>query len=152
MRCPFCFSKDNKVIESRGTDDGERVRRRRECSGCKKRFTTFETVENIPISVVKKDGSREFFDRKKIFEGLLKACQKRPVPLAYLDETAKNIEYRIQNMLEREIDSFIIGELAMDSLKRIDEVAYVRFASVYRQFKDVKGFLSELKNMLKSQN
>ncbi|MDR1364505.1 MAG: transcriptional regulator NrdR [Oscillospiraceae bacterium] len=152
MKCPSCETKESKVLESRSTDDCERIRRRRECYSCGKRFTTFEMIENTPISIVKKDGSREFFERKKVFDGLLKACQKRPVPISYLDETAKDIENKLQNMFEREIDSSIIGEMAMQALRNKDEVAYVRFASVYRQFKDVKEFLKELENVIENYN
>ncbi|MDR1240433.1 MAG: transcriptional regulator NrdR [Oscillospiraceae bacterium] len=144
MRCPFCRGEESKVVESRGSEDGDRVRRRRECSACEKRFTTYETIESMPISVIKKDGSREFFERKKVLDGILKACQKRPVPLSKLDETAKNIEFKIQNTLEREVETSLIGEMAMLALKEIDEVSYVRFASVYKQFKDVKEFFGEL--------
>jgi transcriptional repressor NrdR len=144
LRCPFCRGEESKVVESRGSEDGDRVRRRRECSACEKRFTTYETIESMPISVIKKDGSREFFERKKVLDGILKACQKRPVPLSKLDETAKNIEFKIQNTLEREVETSLIGEMAMLALKEIDEVSYVRFASVYKQFKDVKEFFGEL--------
>ncbi|MDR2073960.1 MAG: transcriptional regulator NrdR [Oscillospiraceae bacterium] len=145
MKCPFCNS-DSKVVESRSSD--ERTRRRRRCVSCGKRFTTYEMIENTPLVVIKKDGSREFFDRKKIFDGLLKACQKRPVPMEHIDEIVRLIEAKLQNMLEREVESKLIGEMAMESLRPIDEVSYVRFASVYRQFKDINGFLGELKNLL----
>ncbi|GMB10779.1 MAG: transcriptional regulator NrdR [Candidatus Improbicoccus devescovinae] len=148
MKCPNCLSENNKVVESRGTDDGERIRRRRECLDCTKRFTTYEVIENIPVIIIKKDGSREFFDYKKLFNGILKACQKRPISLDTIKNISKEIEAKIQNKLDVEVNSSIIGELAMNSLRKIDEVAYVRFASVYRQFKDVNDFMDDLKNLI----
>lgn len=148
MRCPYCSYEESKVIDSRPADDGERIRRRRECLRCCKRFTTHETVETIPIIVVKRDKSREPFDRNKLMGGLLRACEKRPVPLEKVEDIAANIESKLQNSFEREITSKAIGELAMDALKDVDEVSYVRFASVYRQFKDINTFMEELNKLL----
>ena len=148
MKCPFCGCEESKVIDSRPTDEGERIRRRRECIGCFKRFTTYEIIESVPVIVVKKDKSREVFDRNKLFNGLLRACEKRPVPIDTLEKIVDEIESEIQNSLDREITSVKIGELVMDKLKDVDEVAYVRFASVYRQFKDINTFMSELKKLL----
>ena len=137
------------MIDSRPTDEGERIRRRRECLGCEKRFTTYEIIETTPLMVIKKDGSREAFDRNKLLSGMLKACEKRPVSLDTLDEVVNSIETTLQNALEREVHSSTIGELVMERLRTIDEVAYVRFASVYRQFKDIQSFLIELNSILK---
>lgn len=148
MKCPFCSCEDSKVIDSRPTDEGERIRRRRECTGCGKRFTTYEIVETVPIIVVKKDHSRQVFDRDKLFRGMLKSCEKRPVSLEQLEKAVDNIEIQLQNGLEREVSSEIIGELAMEQLRVLDEVAYVRFASVYRQFKDINTFMEELAKLL----
>ncbi len=148
MKCPFCGIEESKVIDSRPTDEGERIRRRRECTSCGKRFTTYEIIENVPIIVVKKDKSRETFDRNKLFNGILRACEKRPVPLEEIDRIVDGIESTIQNSLDREITSVSIGEMVMDKLKGIDEVAYVRFASVYRQFKDINTFMDELAKLL----
>ncbi|HBL41384.1 MAG TPA: transcriptional regulator NrdR [Ruminococcaceae bacterium] len=148
MKCPFCGYEESKVIDSRPTDEGERIRRRRECMRCTKRFTTYEIIESVPIIVVKRDKSREPFDRQKLFNGMLRACEKRPVSLAQIDEAVDSIEMTIQNSLDREVTSVSIGELAMDKLKAIDEVAYVRFASVYRQFKDINTFMDELSKLL----
>lgn len=148
MKCPFCFHVESKVIDSRPTDEGEKIRRRRECLKCCKRFTTYEIVETTPIMVVKKDKSREAFDRDKLLAGLMRACEKRQVTLQTLEEAVDRIQTSIQNTLDREILSSQIGELAMECLKDIDEVAYVRFASVYRQFKDINSFMDELKTIL----
>ena len=148
MKCPFCGYTESKVIDSRPTDEGERIRRRRECIKCSKRFTTYEIIESVPIIVVKKDKSREPFDRQKLFNGLLRACEKRPVSIAQIDSVVNDIELTIQNSLDREVTSVYIGELAMDKLKGLDEVAYVRFASVYRQFKDINTFMNELSKLL----
>ena len=148
MRCPYCGCEDSKVIDSRPTDEGERIRRRRECTSCGKRFTTYEVIETVPIIVVKKDNSRETFDRNKLFKGMLRACEKRPVPVTTLEKAVSEIETQLQNSLEKEVSSSKIGELAMDKLKSIDEVAYVRFASVYRQFKDINTFMEELSKLL----
>ncbi|MBO5291164.1 MAG: transcriptional regulator NrdR [Clostridia bacterium] len=148
MKCPFCSFEESKVIDSRPTDEGERIRRRRECMSCGKRFTTYEIIESVPIVVVKKDKSREVFDRDKLFNGMMRACEKRPVSVDVIERAIDDIEAEIQNSLDREVTSVKIGELVMDKLKEIDEVAYVRFASVYRQFKDINTFMSELKKLL----
>lgn len=148
MRCPFCGFEESKVIDSRPTDEGERIRRRRECTQCAKRFTTYEIVENVPIIVVKKDKSREVFDRDKLFRGILRSCEKRPVSIDTIDALVDGIEASLQNSLDREVTSVHIGEMVMDKLKGIDEVAYVRFASVYRQFKDINTFMDELAKLL----
>ena len=148
MKCPFCGYEESKVIDSRPTDEGERIRRRRECIKCAKRFTTYEVIESVPVIVVKKDKSREVFDRSKLFNGLLRACEKRPVSLETIEHVVSEIESRLQNSLDREVTSSYLGELAMDYLKDIDEVAYVRFASVYRQFKDINTFMAELAKLL----
>jgi transcriptional repressor NrdR len=148
LRCPFCGYEESKVIDSRPTDEGERIRRRRECISCGKRFTTYEVIESVPIIVVKKDKSREVFDRAKLFSGMLRACEKRPVSLETVEKTVAEIETVLQNSLDREVSSERIGQLAMDKLKDIDEVAYVRFASVYRQFKDINTFMDELAKLL----
>lgn len=150
MRCPYCSFEESKVIDSRPTDEGERIRRRRECLQCQKRFTTYEIIESLPIVVIKKDKSREVFNRDKLLNGLLRACEKRPVSLEDLENMINDIEAVIQNSLDREISSEKIGELVMDKLKDIDEVAYVRFASVYRQFKDIGSFMNELSKLLNS--
>jgi len=148
MKCPFCGFSESKVIDSRPTDEGERIRRRRECVSCSKRFTTYEIIESVPIIVVKKDKSREAFDRVKLFNGMLRACEKRPVSIAQIEKAVSDIEAELQNSLDREVTSVYIGELAMDKLKSLDEVAYVRFASVYRQFKDINTFMEELAKLL----
>ncbi len=148
MKCPFCNCEESKVIDSRPTDEGERIRRRRECISCQKRFTTYEIIESVPVIVVKKDKSREVFDRNKLFNGMLRACEKRPVGLEELERAVNEIESTLQNSLDREVTSVHIGELAMDKLKDLDEVAYVRFASVYRQFKDINTFMDELAKLL----
>ena len=148
MKCPYCSFEESKVIDSRPTDEGERIRRRRECLKCQKRFTTYEIIESLPIIVIKKDKSREVFNRDKLLNGLLRACEKRPVSLEKLEDIIDDIEAVLQNSLDREISSDKIGELVMDKLKEVDEVAYVRFASVYRQFKDINTFMSELKKLL----
>ena len=148
MKCPYCSYEESKVIDSRPTDEGERIRRRRECLKCGKRFTTYEVIENVPLIVVKKDRSREAFDRGKLLRGLLRACEKRPVTLEQVEHMVDEIESQLQNSLEREVASTKIGEYAMEKLKAVDEVAYVRFASVYRQFRDINTFMDELKKML----
>ncbi|MEE1076100.1 MAG: transcriptional regulator NrdR [Acutalibacteraceae bacterium] len=150
MKCPYCAYEESKVIDSRSADDGERIRRRRECLKCGKRFTTHEIVETVPIMVIKRDKTREPFSREKLCSGLLRACEKRPVSIETIDTVISNIEANIQNSLDREVTSEKIGELAMEHLKKIDEVAYVRFASVYRQFKDINTFMQELTNLLNS--
>ena len=148
MKCPFCGYEESKVIDSRPTDEGEKIRRRRECISCGKRFTTYEIIESVPIVVVKKDKSRQAFDRVKLFNGMLRACEKRPVSIEQIDRIVTEIEAELQNSLDREVTSIHIGELAMDKLKALDEVAYVRFASVYRQFKDINTFMDELAKLL----
>lgn len=149
MKCPYCGFEDDKVIDSRPTEEGAVVRRRRECIKCQKRYTTYEKVEVVPIVVIKKDKTREPFNRDKIINGLLRACEKRPVSLHDIEKIADSIETHVQNSLEKEITSIEIGEMVMQNLKDIDEVAYVRFASVYRQFKDINTFFEELKKLLK---
>ena len=149
MKCPYCGYEESKVIDSRPTDEGQRIRRRRECLQCTKRFTTYEIIESLPIIVIKKDKSRETFNRDKLMTGLLRACEKRPVSFDTLDNMIDEIEVCIQNSLDREVSSEHIGELVMDKLKKIDEVAYVRFASVYRQFKDINTFMNELNKLLR---
>ena len=148
MKCPYCAFPDSRVVDSRPADEGATVRRRRECLSCQKRFTTYETVERIPIIVAKKDGSRQTFDKQKLLNGMLLASANRPVPLTKLQEIIDDIETELQNSLEKEIESTKIGELVMMRLKNVDEVAYVRFASVYRQFKDVNSFMTELSKLI----
>ncbi len=148
MKCPYCGTEDSKVIDSRPTDEGERIRRRRECLNCAKRFTTYEIIESLPIIVIKKDKSRETFDRNKLLNGVLRACDKRQISINTLDNMIDEIESTIQNSLDREVTSVKIGELVMEKLKDIDEVAYVRFASVYRQFKDITTFMDELNKLI----
>ena len=148
MKCPYCGFEESKVIDSRPTDEGERIRRRRECMSCAKRFTTYEIIESVPIVVVKKDKSREVFDRDKLFNGMMRACERRPVSVDVMEKAIEEVEAELQNSLDREVTSVKIGEYVMDKLKDIDEVAYVRFASVYRQFKDINTFMSELKKLL----
>ena len=150
MKCPYCGYSESKVIDSRPTDEGERIRRRRECLNCAKRFTTYEVIETVPVVVVKKDKSREAFDRNKLLNGLLRACEKRPVPLETLERIVDEIETLLQNSLDREVPSTLIGTYAMDKLKKVDEVAYVRFASVYREFKDINTFMDE-RNKIKAE-
>ena len=152
MKCPYCGYSESKVIDSRPTDEGERIRRRRECLNCAKRFTTYEVIETVPVVVVKKDKSREAFDRNKLLNGLLRACEKRPVPLETLERIVDEIETLLQNSLDREVPSTLIGTYAMDKLKKVDEVAYVRFASVYREFKDINTFMDELKKVMGAGN
>ena len=148
MKCPYCGFKESKVVDSRPADEGSSIRRRRECLSCGKRFTTYETVESMPMVVIKRDGSRQTFDRRKLVNGMLRACEKRPVALAQLEKIGEEIEQELQNSLEREISTERVGELVMDKLKSVDEVAYVRFASVYRQFKDINTFMRELNKLL----
>ena len=148
MKGPFCGHSESKVIDSRPAEEGASIRRRRECLACSKRFTTYETVESLPMVVVKKDGSRQSFDRRKVLGGMIRACEKRPVPLADLERIAEEIEQDLQNSMEREIKTDIIGERVMDRLRSVDQVAYVRFASVYRQFKDIDTFMAELTKLL----
>lgn len=148
MKCPFCTFEESKVVDSRHSEDGMSIRRRRECLQCGKRFTTYETVESLPIAVVKKDGRRQTFDRNKVLNGMVRACEKRPVPMASLETATAEIEQIVQNSLEREVKSDFIGQLVMERLKPLDEVSYVRFASVYRQFKDINSFMNELNKIL----
>ena len=148
MRCPFCSHPESKVVDSRPSDEGASIRRRRECLECHKRFTTYETIESLPLVVIKKDGNRQSFDRSKILSSMLKSCEKRSVPLATLEQMTSEIEQALQNEMDREIPSSRIGELVMEKLKGVDEVAYVRFASVYRQFKDINNFMAELTRLL----
>ena len=147
MKCPYCDYDDSKVVDSRPTDDNQSIRRRRECLKCKKRFTTYERLEKSPIVVVKKDGVRQSYDRSKLLNGKIRACEKRPVSLSRLEEAVDNVEKKIYNSLEREIKSQDIGEMVMLELKEIDEISYVRFASVYRQFKDINSFMEEIMNI-----
>lgn len=148
LKCPFCGFEDSKVIDSRSTEDSMAIRRRRECLNCNKRYTTYEKVEDIPILVVKKDSSREFFDKSKIVNGLIKACQKRPVSRKQIEDIAFEIEKNLSNDMLTEVKSEIIGEMIMDKLKALDEVAYVRFASVYRQFTDINTFMDEISKLV----
>ena len=148
MKCPYCGFKESKVVDSRPAEEGNSIRRRRECLSCSKRFTTYETVESLPMVVVKRDGSRQTFDRRKLVNGMLRACEKCPVSVAQLEKLGEEIEQELQNSLEREISTEHVGELVMDKLKGVDEVAYVRFASVYRQFKDINTFMRELNKLL----
>ena len=148
MKCPFCGYHDSKVVDSRPAEDYVSIRRRRECLSCKKRFTTFEVMESLPVVVIKRDGSRQSFDRTKLLNGMIRACEKRPVPFETLDAISTEIEQTLQNEMNREVSSTKIGEMVMDQLKSVDEVAYVRFASVYRQFKDISTFMAELSKLL----
>lgn len=150
MKCPFCNYPDSKVVDSRPTDEGTSIRRRRECLHRLKRFTTYETVERLPLMLVKRDGTREPYNRNKLLSGVMKACEKRPVPQARLEQLVDSVEQKLFGTLESEISSQKIGEMIMQELKNVDEVAYVRFASVYRQFKDINTFLEELNSLLKS--
>ena len=148
MNCPFCNGLDSKVIDSRASEEGNAIRRRRECLVCQKRFTTYERIEEVPLMVIKKDGRREPFDRSKVLNGLVKACEKRPVSYATLQNLVNTVERELRNRMEQEAPSHVVGELIMEGLKGIDEVAYVRFASVYRQFKDLGDLMHELQNLL----
>lgn len=148
MKCPFCGYTESKVIDSRPAEEGATIRRRRECLACSKRFTTYEIIERMPLVVVKRDGSRQSFDKVKLINGMVRASEKRPVPLAKLEEIADDIEQELQSSFEREIKTVDIGEMVMSRLKDVDEVAYVRFASVYRSFKDINTFMEELSKLL----
>ena len=148
MKCPYCGYLESKVIDSRPADEGTSIRRRRECLACQKRFTTYEIIERLPLVVVKRDGSRQTFDRVKLINGMVRACEKRPVSLPQLESIADDIEQELQSSLEREISTVAIGEMVMSRLKEVDEVAYVRFASVYRSFKDINTFMEELTKLL----
>ena len=148
MKCPYCGFEESKVIDSRPAEAGTAIRRRRECLDCKKRFTTYEYIERLPLVVVKRDGSRQAFDKVKVINGIVRACEKRPVKLSQIEDIADSIEYECQSRIDREINSVEIGEMVMDRLKNVDEVAYVRFASVYRSFKDISTFMEELSKLL----
>ena len=148
MKCPYCAHLESKVVDSRPADEGASIRRRRECLACHKRFTTYEMMESLPLMVIKKDGSRQSFDRNKILGGLVRACEKRPVSFDTLENIALEIEQNLQSRIEREVSSLAIGEQVMERLKHVDQVAYVRFASVYRQFKDINTFMAELTKLL----
>ena len=152
MRCLFCNCTESKVIDSRSADDDTTIRRRRECTGCGRRFTTYETIEITPVLVVKSDGNRQAFDKGKIKSGIIKACEKRPVPIEKIDALADDIAKKVYNSMEQEISSKTIGELVMDGLKELDEVAYVRYASVYRSFKDISSFMKELQRMMETKS
>ena len=151
MKCPFCGFPESKVVDSRPSEEGTKIRRRRECLSCSKRFTTYETMETLPFMVIKKDKSREVFDKTKLLNGLLRACEKRPVSIETLEQVVNDIESSLLNSLEREVSTVKIGELVLEHLRKIDEVAYVRFASVYRQFADVESFMEELKRLRERQ-
>ena len=148
MKCPYCLYPESKVIDSRPADDGQRIRRRRECIKCAKRFTTYEAIEGQPVIIIKRDKSRQVFDRTKLLSGMLRACEKRPVSLETLENAIDEIESQLQNSLEKEVPSVTVGEMALEKLKSIDEIAYVRFASVYRDFKDIESFMAELKLLI----
>ena len=148
MKCPFCFNDESKVVDSRSTDDNTTIRRRRECTKCNKRYTTYEKIEDIPVLVIKRDLARENFNKEKIINGLIIACQKRPVSRKQIEEIAEDIEKKISNKMLTEIESEKIGEMVMNRLKEIDEISYVRFASVYRQFKDINTFLEEITRLM----
>ena len=148
MKCPFCGFDESKVVDSRSTDDNTTIRRRRECANCSKRYTTYEKIEDIPILVIKRDSTRENFNKEKIVNGLIIACQKRPISRRQIEEIAEDIEKSISNKMLTEVETKLIGEMRMERLKKIDEVSYVRFASVYRQFKDINTFLEEIKNLM----
>ncbi|MDC2863078.1 transcriptional regulator NrdR [Bacillus sp. NPDC077411] len=151
MRCPSCFHNGTRVLDSRPVDEGRSIRRRRECESCLNRFTTFERVEEPPLIVVKKEGTREEFNKEKILRGLIKACEKRPVTLKQLEEITQHVERELRNLGMSEVKSDMIGEMVMEALRDIDDVAYVRFASVYRQFKDLNVFIEELKDILQKE-
>lgn len=148
MKCPYCHHPESKVLDSRPAEEGNSIRRRRECLQCARRFTTYEKVEEVPLVVVKRDGRRVAFDRNKILGGLIRACEKRPVPMSTLEALADDVEREVRNTMEKEVSSTAIGEIVMDRLRNLDEVAYVRFASVYRQFKDINRFREELEKLL----
>ena len=148
MKCPYCAHLESKVVDSRPADEGSSIRRRRECLSCRKRFTTYEIMESLPLMVIKRDGSRQAFDKNKLLGSMLKACEKRSVSMSTLEKLAGEIEQSLQNEMEREVPSTEIGELVMEKLKDVDEVSYVRFASVYRQFKDINTFMTELNKLL----
>ncbi len=148
MKCPFCSHNESKVVDSRPTDEGQAIRRRRECIACAKRFTTYEKIDEIPLIVVKKNGNRESYNKNKILNGVIKACEKRPVSLQDIEELVDGIEKQLYNTMEREITTEFIGNLVIEKIKELDEIAYVRFASVYREFKDINTFMDEVKKIL----
>ncbi|MEY8316813.1 transcriptional regulator NrdR [Oscillospiraceae bacterium 50-58] len=150
MKCPYCGYLESKVVDSRPADEGTSIRRRRECLACHKRFTTYETMESLPLMVIKKDGSRQSFDRGKVMGGLIRACEKRPVSYQTLEGLVAEIELSLQNQIDREVSSSHIGDLVLERLKQLDEVAYVRFASVYREFKDINSFMAELNHLMEN--
>lgn len=150
MKCPYCENTESKVIDSRPVDDGNSIRRRRECLGCTRRFTTYEQIESVPLVVIKKDGKRQVYNRQKIFSGILRACEKTPVTVAQIEAVVQDIEAELFNSMDSEIASTHIGEVVMDRLKKLDPIAYVRFASVYREFKDVTTFMEELNNLIQT--
>ena len=150
MKCPYCGHLESKVVDSRPADEGASIRRRRECLSCRKRFTTYETMESLPLMVIKKDGSRQSFDRGKVMRGLIRACEKRPLSYQDLEGVVAEIEHVLQNQIDREVSSSQIGELVLERLKKLDEVAYVRFASVYREFKDIHSFMAELDQFIEN--
>ena len=150
MKCPYCGHLESKVVDSRPADEGASIRRRRECLSCRKRFTTYETMESLPLMVIKKDGGRQSFERGKVMAGLIRACEKRPVSYQTLEGLVAEIEQMLQNQIDREVNSSQIGELVLERLKKLDEVAYVRFASVYREFKDINSFLAELDHLMEN--
>ena len=152
MKCLYCDCTESKVVDSRSADDDRTIRRRRECTKCGRRFTTYETIEVTPVLVVKNNGTRQSFNAEKIRNGIIKSCEKRPVPMSVIDELVSDISKQIYNSMESEVTTKEIGEMVMDGLKKVDEVAYVRYASVYRSFKDISSFMSELKQMMKAEN
>lgn len=152
MRCPYCNEDTLKVIDSRPVEEGNSIRRRRECENCKKRFTTYEKIEQVSMMVVKKDNTREFFDREKLLKGIVRSCEKRPISMQQMEDIVSEVERDLMNLMQQEIDSKAIGEIVMEKLKEIDEVSYVRFASVYRQFKDINSFFDELKKIMKDKD
>ena len=152
MKCMYCGCEDSKVIDSRSTEDGKSIRRRRECIGCGRRFTTFETIETVPFLVIKRDGTRQLYEREKLKNGIIRACEKRPISMSQIDEVIANIEKSLYNSLEQEISSQTIGDLVMQELKFLDEVAYIRFAAVYRQFKDSATFIEEMRKIFNTKS
>ncbi|NLY10005.1 MAG: transcriptional regulator NrdR [Tissierellia bacterium] len=151
MKCPYCDTPDSKVVDSRPTDDFKSIRRRRECNACGKRFTTYEKVEEIPLRVIKRDGTRQSFDRNKLLYGMIRASEKRPVSVHSIENAVSRIEKELSNRMDKEITTMEVGDMVMDELKKLDEVAYVRFASVYRQFKDINTFMEELKRIIEEE-
>lgn len=152
MKCPYCGHGESKVIDSRAADEGSTIRRRRECLACAKRFTTYEVIEKMPLVVIKKDGRRELFDRTKLLNGIIRSCEKRPVSLETMEKLVDQVEKEIRNRIEREVSTELIGEQVMRYLREVDQIAYVRFASVYRQFADIQNFMQELQSLMKNQS